>query len=161
MEHALRGKDAEELLERYARGYRWRKYDAKMRKKERLATALRYFTRVRCLRKSGVPDDDYSGPPDRSPRGLVPWFAFPGRRSTRSTIVFGHWAALGLRVEKRVLGLDTGCVHHGRGRDGFLTAWLPESLPRAGDARPFDVPDDRFWQIPAKRRYYYPSQDRT
>lgn len=74
-------------------------------------------------------------------------------------LVYGHWARQGLHVAPGLRGLDTGCVHHGRGRDGFLTAWLPESRPAAVPGRPFDVPDDRFWQIPAKRRYYYPSQD--
>ena len=77
-------------------------------------------------------------------------------------IVYGHWARQGLHVAEGLRGLDTGCVHHGRGRDGFLTAWLPDSRPRApAAARAFDLPDDRFWQIPARRRYYYPSQDRT
>lgn len=76
-------------------------------------------------------------------------------------IVYGHWALQGLHVENGLRGLDTGCVHHGRGRDGFLTAWLPESLPRTGPGRAFDAPDDRFWQIPAMRRHYFPVQDRA
>ncbi len=76
-------------------------------------------------------------------------------------LVYGHWARQGLHVAEGLRGLDSGCVHHGRGRDGFLTAWLPDSAPPPAGQRPFDVPDDRFWQIPAKRRYYYPSQDRV
>jgi len=76
-------------------------------------------------------------------------------------VVYGHWARQGLHVDDQLRGLDTGCVHHGRGGDGFLTAWLPESQPRASGLRAFDAPDDRFWQIPAKRRYYFPTQDRT
>ncbi len=71
-------------------------------------------------------------------------------------LVYGHWARQGLHVADGLRGLDTGCVHHGRGRDGFLTAWLPESIPRSKDLAPFDAPDDRFWQIPARRRYYNP-----
>ena len=59
-------------------------------------------------------------------------------------LVYGHWARQGLHVAPGLRGLDTGCVHHGRGRDGFLTAWLPESLPRAASGRAFDLPDDRF-----------------
>ena len=47
-------------------------------------------------------------------------------------------------------GLDTGCVHHGRGREGALTAWVPSGAVRA----PFDIPDANFWQIPARRPYY-------
>ncbi len=69
-------------------------------------------------------------------------------------VVYGHWAVQGLHVARGLRGLDTGCVHHGRGRDGALTAWLPEERPRDGARRPFDVPDDRFWHVPARRRYY-------
>jgi bis(5'-nucleosyl)-tetraphosphatase (symmetrical) len=65
-------------------------------------------------------------------------------------IVYGHWSAQGLHVARDLRGLDTGCVYHGHGRDGFLTAWLPEP----DDRDPFSVPDDRFWQIPARRRYW-------
>jgi len=110
VEEALQGKCAASVLERYAGSYKWRRYDDDMGKKERLSTALKVFTRLRCLRRNCAPDDDYSGPPDQAPHGLVPWFEVHGRRSSRSTIVFGHWAALGLRVEKRLIGLDTGCV---------------------------------------------------
>jgi bis(5'-nucleosyl)-tetraphosphatase (symmetrical) len=76
-------------------------------------------------------------------------------------LVYGHWARQGLHIADGLRGLDTGCVHHGRGRDGFLTAWLPESGVRRDGRRAFDAPDDRLWQIPAKRRYYYPSQDQA
>ena len=62
-------------------------------------------------------------------------------------VVYGHWARQGLHLAPGLRGLDTGCVHHGRGRDGCLTAWLP-----AGD-RPFDVPEPVLWQVPARRRY--------
>lgn len=65
-------------------------------------------------------------------------------------VVYGHWALQGLHVAPGLRGLDTGCVHHGRGRDGFLTAWLPEPQAR----HPFEVPDDRFWQVRAHRRYW-------
>jgi bis(5'-nucleosyl)-tetraphosphatase (symmetrical) len=65
-------------------------------------------------------------------------------------VVYGHWALQGLHVAPRLRGLDTGCVHHGRGRDGALTAWLPDPNAPA----PFDVPDGRFWHVPARRVYY-------
>src|SRR5262245_53782478 len=65
-------------------------------------------------------------------------------------IVYGHWAMQGLHVAPGLRGLDTGCVHHGRGRDGFLTGWIPDPARE----RPFDLPDDRFWSIPARRAYY-------
>lgn len=77
-------------------------------------------------------------------------------------LVYGHWARQGLHIVPGLRGLDSGCVHHGRGKDGFLTGWLPESAPadvgsgkRPDGLAAFDVPDDRFWKIPAERRYYY------
>jgi len=64
-------------------------------------------------------------------------------------VVYGHWALQGLHVARWLRGLDTGCVHHGRGRDGLLTAWLPDP----DSETPFEPPDERFWQIPARRVY--------
>ena len=45
----------------------------------------------------------------------MPWFATPGRRSTATTVVFGHWSTLGQVhwPEHNVYGLDTGCVWGG------------------------------------------------
>ena len=81
---------------------------------------------------------------------LEAWHQRWSARGHDYCVVYGHWALQGLHVAPRLRGLDTGCVHHGRGRDGLLTAWLPD--PHA--ATPFDVPDGRFWQIPARRAYY-------
>jgi bis(5'-nucleosyl)-tetraphosphatase (symmetrical) len=81
---------------------------------------------------------------------LQAWHQSWSARGHDYCVVYGHWAMQGLHVEPRLRGLDTGCVHHGRGRDGSLTAWLPDP----GAATPFDVPDGRFWQIPARRIYY-------
>ena len=65
-------------------------------------------------------------------------------------VVYGHWSLQGLHVAERLRGLDTGCVHNGRGRDTHLTAWLPDA-----DAEdPFAIPDEGFLQIPAKAVYY-------
>lgn len=64
-------------------------------------------------------------------------------------IVYGHWARQGLHLAPGLRGLDTGCVHHGRGREGRLTAWLPDA--RSQDC--FAVPDTNFWQVPALHCY--------
>jgi hypothetical protein len=87
----------------------------------------------------------------------VPWHRAWSARGHDYCVVYGHWALQGLHVARGLRGLDTGCVHHGRGRAGMLTAWLP-GLARGGAAGeaaswPFDVPDDRFWQVPALERY--------
>jgi bis(5'-nucleosyl)-tetraphosphatase (symmetrical) len=85
-----------------------------------------------------------------------PWHAAWGARSHAYGIVYGHWSLQGLHVEPGLRGLDTGCVHEGRGRPGFLTAWIPDSSSR----RPFDLPDAAFWQERARRRYYRGADDR-
>lgn len=64
-------------------------------------------------------------------------------------LVYGHWAVQGLHVQPLLRGLDTGCVYHGAWGDRFLTAWLPSD----DDVRPFDVPDERFWHVPARARH--------
>jgi bis(5'-nucleosyl)-tetraphosphatase (symmetrical) len=71
----------------------------------------------------------HKGPPDTAPTGFMPWFDVPGRRSADTTVLFGHWAALGLRIRQTVLALDSGCVY---GRQ--LTA------VRLEDRRLFQVP---------------------
>lgn len=85
----------------------------------------------------------------------VPWHEAWVKREHGYGVVYGHWAMQGLHVARGLRGLDTGCVHHGRGRDGFLTAWLPSRTSGEPDERgAFEVPDDRFWQVPARARYY-------
>jgi bis(5'-nucleosyl)-tetraphosphatase (symmetrical) len=73
----------------------------------RLATNV--FTRLRTCTSEGVPCIDFDGRPEDAPPGCVPWFDLPGPAS-RGVVVFGHWAALGLRIERDYLALDSGCV---------------------------------------------------
>jgi bis(5'-nucleosyl)-tetraphosphatase (symmetrical) len=118
-----------------------------------LAAALRQrdqrFGRfVSC--RSALPGGGWSSEPPERLTGAEPWHAAWLRAGHAYGVVYGHWALQGLHVAPQLRGLDTGCVHHGRDRDGFLTAWLPE--PRARD--PFAVPDASFWQVRAHRRYY-------
>jgi bis(5'-nucleosyl)-tetraphosphatase (symmetrical) len=112
--------------------------------------ALDRMTRCRSVTLDGVWSSEEPTSPSQA------WHHAWASRGHDYGLVYGHWARQGLHVAAGLRGLDTGCVHHGRGRDGFLTAWLPEANPRKKGQRPFDVPDDRFWQIRAKRRYYDP-----
>ncbi len=80
----------------------------------------------------------------------VPWHHAWSLQRHRHGIVYGHWSLQGLHCAPGLRGLDTGCVHHGRGRDGFLTGWLPDETR----ADPFAVPDRGFLQVRARRRYY-------
>jgi bis(5'-nucleosyl)-tetraphosphatase (symmetrical) len=118
-----------------------------------LAAALRErddgFGRLVSAR-SALRNDGWSPePPDRVD-GAEPWHAAWSRAAHDYGVVYGHWAMQGLHVAPQLRGLDTGCVHHGRDRDGFLTAWLPDL--RARD--PFALPDESFWRVRAHRPYY-------
>ena len=77
----------------------------------RVATIIKVLTRLRACSNEGVMESSFSGPPDRTPQGFHPWFDAPGRRSRTATIVFGHWAAMGLRFTPNMLALDSGCVY--------------------------------------------------
>ncbi len=102
------------------------------------------LTRCRSVTMSGRWTQE---PPEDDTR---PWHEEWARRDHGYGIVYGHWSLQGLHVAPWLRGLDTGCVHHGRGRDGMLTAWLPDPESKT----PFDLPDDHIWQIPAARVYY-------
>ena len=67
-----------------------------------------------------------------------PWFEYydAGRHGGR-TVVFGHWAMLGLVLRPHLRGLDTACVWGGR-----LSAWIAE--------------EDRVVDVPAARAYSNP-----
>ncbi|MEP6862989.1 MAG: symmetrical bis(5'-nucleosyl)-tetraphosphatase [Deltaproteobacteria bacterium] len=102
-------------------------WDRSLAGPERWRALLSYFVRARMLDQSAHIVADYDGPPSGAPPGTVPWFAMPAKWTNR-TAVFGHWAALGLDVGPRHLGLDTGCVW-----GNFLTAI------RLDDRRVFQV----------------------
>lgn len=102
------------------------------------------LTRGRSVDASGGWSDELPGD------GTEPWHRAWSRRAHPYGVVYGHWALQGLHVDTGLRGLDTGCVHHGRDHEGALTAWLPD----ANRTTPFDLPDDRFWRIPARRVYY-------
>lgn len=86
------------------------------RDRERLRFIINCCTRLRLCTADGRMDFRYKDAPDSAPRGLMPWFSVPGRRSAGATVLFGHWSTLG-RVhwpEHKVYGLDTGCVWGGK-----------------------------------------------
>lgn len=76
----------------------------------RLATIIKVLTRLRACSPDGRMESSYNGPPDRIPSGYFPWFKIPNRCHGETTIVCGHWAALGLHCEDRLLAIDSGCV---------------------------------------------------
>jgi len=109
-------------VEGLLRGRRWRAalrtmygnepsaWSRKLDREERRRYTINALTRMRYCDRRGRLDLHESGPPGSQPKGLVPWFDAPERRSRSSHIVFGHWAALGLMRRTDVTALDTGCV---------------------------------------------------
>lgn len=45
---------------------------------------------------------------------LRPWFRHKHRATRDVRIAYGHWAAMGLRIRKRTIGMDSGCVWGGQ-----------------------------------------------
>jgi bis(5'-nucleosyl)-tetraphosphatase (symmetrical) len=115
-----------------------------------LVDDLARLTSCRSAARDGSWSPDEPDTPESERRGRVPWHALWAERRHGYGVVYGHWAMQGLHVAPGLRGLDTGCVHHGRDHDGYLTAWLPEP----GDATPFGVPDERFVQVRAHRGYW-------
>jgi bis(5'-nucleosyl)-tetraphosphatase (symmetrical) len=109
VEAELRGGGAAGLLAGYSRKSpeRW---EGELPAADRARVALAGFARLRTLDAAGRMCADFSGPPAEAPPGCRPWFAVPGRRSAGEHVIFGHWAALGLRLTDGYSALDTGCV---------------------------------------------------
>ena len=76
----------------------------------RMRVIVNAMTRMRFCTPDGSMDFKVKGEVAKAPKGYLPWFEVPGRRSADTTVVFGHWSALGLRVEPRLLALDSGCL---------------------------------------------------
>jgi bis(5'-nucleosyl)-tetraphosphatase (symmetrical) len=107
VEARLRGEKAAKLLAAAEQKapVRWKEGLSGM---ERSQVALAGFARLRTLEADGRLCAEFSGPPALAPKGCRPWFDVPGRRSAGATVIFGHWAALGLKIGKGIAALDTG-----------------------------------------------------
>jgi bis(5'-nucleosyl)-tetraphosphatase (symmetrical) len=79
----------------------------------RLRVITGALTRLRTCTREGRICLDFTGPPDAAPSGCIPWFDVPGRKTAASTVVCGHWAALGLHLRNGLFALDSGCVWGG------------------------------------------------
>ncbi|WP_118184202.1 symmetrical bis(5'-nucleosyl)-tetraphosphatase [Paraburkholderia phosphatilytica] len=77
---------------------------------DRLRITCTALTRMRFCNTVGQMDFSSSGGLDSAPPGYLPWFDAPSRRTRDITVVFGHWAALGLTMRDDIIGLDSGCV---------------------------------------------------
>ena len=78
---------------------------------DRLRCIVNFFTRMRLCHPDGRLDFSYKGALNEKPQDLIPWFDVKQRVNAKEKIIFGHWAALGGKVDvPNVFALDTGCV---------------------------------------------------
>lgn len=86
------------------------KWRPKLKGADRLRVVCNAFTRLRFCTIDGEMDFTSSGTLESAPPGCLPWFDVPSRKTMDATVVFGHWAGLGLVVRDNLIGLDSGCV---------------------------------------------------
>ena len=130
VEEALRGADYRDFFA-HMYGNQPDHWQEGLKGYERLRLITNALTRLRVCSPEGRIDFKFKGELDRIPTGYVPWFDIPDRRSRDTTIVCGHWSALGLRQRPNLYALDTGCLWGGQ-----LTAM------RLEDKAIFQVPCD-------------------
>jgi bis(5'-nucleosyl)-tetraphosphatase (symmetrical) len=109
---------------------RWNELSGGWRRRQLISDIL---TRLRFCDRNGKILGSASGPPGSAKKPYKAWFKHKHRRTWGTTVVFGHWAALGLYTRKNVVCLDSGCVWGGQ-----LTALRLE--------------DRQFFQVEGKRK---------
>lgn len=68
-------------------------------------------TRMRFLNTKDLSlDYKYKGEINNAPKDLTPWFNVEFDKSITKPIIFGHWAALGLKQTEQFSAIDTGCA---------------------------------------------------
>jgi len=80
---------------------------------KRLRVITNTFTRMRVCTPQGEMDFKYKSILKNIPEGYLPWYEAPKRKSTTTTVIFGHWSALGLMLTENAIALDTGCLWGG------------------------------------------------
>ncbi|KVR61456.1 symmetrical bis(5'-nucleosyl)-tetraphosphatase [Burkholderia ubonensis] len=109
LQRALRAPDWRDTLA-HLYGNDPNQWNPNLKKRDRMRVAFNAFTRIRFCTPDGAMEFRTSGGPASAPPGYLPWFDVPGRRTEDVTVVFGHWAALGLMLRDNVIALDSGCV---------------------------------------------------
>lgn len=128
VESVLRGNDYATFLARMY-GNTPHNWDDELSGYKRLRVITNAFTRMRICTPQGDMEFKFKGEVADIPQGYLPWYEVPGRKSHDATVIFGHWSALGLKVEPRVIALDTGCLWGG-----------PMTAIRLEDRQLFQVP---------------------
>ncbi|QWE00703.1 symmetrical bis(5'-nucleosyl)-tetraphosphatase [Polynucleobacter sp. JS-Mosq-20-D10] len=113
VEKALRKKSYKDFLANMY-GNTPNKWSNALKGYERLRVITNALTRIRFCTPTGMMEFESKEGFEDGPKGYVPWFKTPKRKTQDSLIYFGHWSTLGLLREENVIGLDTGCVWGGK-----------------------------------------------
>jgi bis(5'-nucleosyl)-tetraphosphatase (symmetrical) len=113
VEKALRSKSYKDFLANMY-GNTPNKWNNSLKGYERLRLITNALTRMRFCTPSGQMEFESKEGLENGPKGYIPWFNVPKRKTTDTLIYFGHWSTLGLLRRSNVIGLDTGCVWGGK-----------------------------------------------
>ncbi len=80
---------------------------------QRLRVIVNALTRMLICTPQGAMEFKFKGELADIPAGYLPWYDVPGRATADSSVIFGHWSALGLKLDAKVIALDTGCLWGG------------------------------------------------
>lgn len=114
VEAQLRSPDWKRFLRDLYGGKSPTRWDDRLTGIERARVIVNGLTRIRLCDAHGDMALKNTAAPSQAPAGLMPWFDLPARRTADTTIVFGHWSTLGLKLAPHLVGLDTGCVWGGK-----------------------------------------------
>ena len=113
VEKALRSKSYKDFLANMY-GNTPNKWSSTLKGYERLRLITNTLTRMRFCTPSGQMEFESKEGLESGPKGYIPWFNAPKRKTADTLIYFGHWSTLGLLRRNNVIGLDTGCVWGGK-----------------------------------------------
>lgn len=112
VEHALQGPHFVDFLTGMY-GNQPGKWSPQLTGMDRLRCIVNVLTRLRFCTANDEMEFDSKEGLNKTPPGFKAWFDWP-RLTESSTLIFGHWSALGLRMQPNLIGLDTGCVWGGK-----------------------------------------------
>jgi bis(5'-nucleosyl)-tetraphosphatase (symmetrical) len=111
-EQALRGNQYVDLLA-HMYGNKPDHWQNELAGYDRLRVIINALTRLRICTDDGAMGFKFKGEIKDIPPGYRAWFDVGERASSDSTIIFGHWSALGLLCQEKIIALDTGCLWGG------------------------------------------------
>src|SRR6476661_6936304 len=109
VESALQGDEYFELLQNMY-GNEPTKWSDSLSGYDRLRVIINAMTRLRLCDAHGRMEFSHKTGLRDAPAGYLPWFDVPGRASTGTPVVCGHWAALGVMLRGDLFAIDSGCV---------------------------------------------------